>query len=474
MTVAFLALEGLLAAGFAAVVVYLVFQVKLRVASDRIAGTEAYLVAARQEANTWREKAWAEREARATAEASASRLSGLEAELAQLRIEFATLVALRSAFKEQAERVPGLEGQIQDLSATVSGLEAKLAEQERAHLENVAALTAVCGENEEDLNNITTDSLRVNQSISPVVGERDDSETARQQVRQLVKLALDAPSADNLEDYLGFTTRFSRLSIWNTWMAHIQRPGARIIASEYEWKRVNRYVLPDAVPIIILWPFSPIRFIYELADTGPPIDRQNIKDPFAVEGEFHDNNLSKLIANLKKEKTFKVEIELRRQGFSYAGSAAVQGILPLPFGGGPIGKFAHENAAASELRQKAFRITLNDRLEPKEQFATLAHEFGHIFCGHLGGCTAQGRDENDESGWPDRRDLGKNEKEIEAEAVAFIVAARARLITSSAKYLRGYVPNAKISAINIDLVVRAASRIERLAKIHYGTMRFRA
>ena len=46
-------------------------------------------------------------------------------------------------------------------------------------------------------------------------------------------------------------------------MAYIQRPGARIIASEFEWQTVGRYVQPDAVPIIILWPFSPIRFVYE-------------------------------------------------------------------------------------------------------------------------------------------------------------------------------------------------------------------
>jgi hypothetical protein len=56
-------------------------------------------------------------------------------------------------------------------------------------------------------------------------------------------------------------------------MAYIQRPGARVIATEYEWKSEKRFVKPDAAPIIILWPFSPIRFVYELEDTGPEIDR---------------------------------------------------------------------------------------------------------------------------------------------------------------------------------------------------------
>jgi hypothetical protein len=67
-----------------------------------------------------------------------------------------------------------------------------------------------------------------------------------------------------------------------------QRLGARVIASELEWQTVGRCVLPDAVPIIILWPFSPVRFVY----TGPPIDRESINDFFAAQGEFRIGTLS--------------------------------------------------------------------------------------------------------------------------------------------------------------------------------------
>jgi hypothetical protein len=62
----------------------------------------------------------------------------------------------------------------------------------------------------------------------------------------------------------------------------------------------------------------------------------------------------------------------------------------------------------------------NDRLAPSERFVTIAHELAHIFCGHLGECKSQGGNE-EESGWPDRRSLGKNERELEAEAVAYLV-----------------------------------------------------
>jgi hypothetical protein len=94
-------------------------------------------------------------------------------------------------------------------------------------------------------------------------------------------------------------------------MARIQRPGARVIATEREWKSIGRYVVPDAVSIMILWPFSPIRMIYEAGDTGPPLD--DLNDIFAVRGEFRPAFLSKLTLNLKKQKTFKITIEARRQ-----------------------------------------------------------------------------------------------------------------------------------------------------------------
>jgi hypothetical protein len=210
-----------------------------------------------------------------------------------------------------------------------------------------------------------------------------------------------------------------------------------------------------------------------LEDTVPAADRTSMTDPFAAHGELKADTMAKLSSSLKSQKAFRIEIEPRRQGYNRAGTASTRGKLsPSQLGSWSvsgedlIGNFAQQNGMGVQLRDvgsiPVYRITVNDRLVANQQFATIAHELGHIFCGHLGGClSASGRE--DESGWPDRISLGHHEKEIEAEAV----------VTASASYLKVHVQNADTSKIDLDLIVRAAARIERLTKIHYGTMVFR-
>ena len=75
-------------------------------------------------------------------------------------------------------------------------------------------------------------------------------------------------------------------------------------------KTVSRSVVPDAIPIMILRPFSPIRYVYELENTEPRIDREAIKDPFAAKGNFDPRALPTLIASLQKQKRFQIMIRI--------------------------------------------------------------------------------------------------------------------------------------------------------------------
>jgi hypothetical protein len=63
-------------------------------------------------------------------------------------------------------------------------------------------------------------------------------------------------------------------------------------------------------------------------------------------------------------------------------------------------------------------------------------------------------------------------QEIEAEAVAYLVASRAAIIPASAQYLKDYAARSNTERVDLDLIVRSAARIERIAKIRYGSVIF--
>jgi hypothetical protein len=103
------------------------------------------------------------------------------------------------------------------------------------------------------------------------------------------------------------------------------------------------------------------------------------------------------------------------------------------------------------------RIALRAELDEGAAYAVLCHELAHIYLGHLGA--------DKEGGWPHRLNLPHNVAEIEAESVAYIVGRRAGLRTHSAEYLSSYVEDSDdLDAISIDLVSRAAGRIEDMGR----------
>ena len=103
------------------------------------------------------------------------------------------------------------------------------------------------------------------------------------------------------------------------------------------------------------------------------------------------------------------------------------------------------------------RIGLRQELEPAAAYAVLCHELAHIYLGHLGA--------DKDGGWPYRLTLPYAVTEIEAEAVSHIVCRRTGLRTRSAEYLSSFVEeDADLESISLDLVSRAAARIEEMGR----------
>jgi DNA recombination protein RmuC len=111
-----------------------------RLLRDRLGQAEEELKAVRHEANRWRTEAENEGRARAAAEAAASRIERLEADCETLR------------------------GQLMQANTTIAGYEAKFAQQGQAHQEKLAAVTAIRDDIDRNLRDITSETLRSNQS----------------------------------------------------------------------------------------------------------------------------------------------------------------------------------------------------------------------------------------------------------------------------------------------------------------------
>ena len=87
---------------------------------------------------------------------------------------------------------------------------------------------------------------------------------------ELDQLFLEVGTYRDATDYmelLKFVRRFRKMKPYNAMLLHVQKPGSTFVASASDWwKQFQRKPKPDARPLVILRPFGPVAFVYELSD----------------------------------------------------------------------------------------------------------------------------------------------------------------------------------------------------------------
>lgn len=258
-------------------------------------------------------------------------------------------------------------------------------------------------------------------------------------VDRLFKDALASQGPTAFTEFIDFARRLSNLSVYNAMLVRLQRPGAAAVATEKQWNKVGRTVRPGAIPIVVLRPFGPVSFLYEVGDTeGKPLPGWQA-NPFVAHGDLDEIEWGRVL-KLHREKN-SVRIEERNFGALLAGNArnlqAVPTLIP-------------------ELNVPEWLVQLNANHSLPTRFATLAHELGHIFCGHCGPHNA--------GAWPDRSKLPHPVRETEAEAVAYLVCARRELNVASREYLSELIADVDLRQVSLYAIFEAANRIE--GKLH--------
>ena len=251
----------------------------------------------------------------------------------------------------------------------------------------------------------------------------------------------DYRQGKDFKELLLFIKRFPKIAPYNAFLLHVQKPGSEYVASVSEWKELfNRTIKPGARPLVILWPFAPVRFVFELDDTdGDDPFPEYLLKPFKTEGKISSRVFQRLLRNLP------------RDGVSYH---------EADYGTGRAGhiKISEGNKSQYTRGKEAkvlYNLVVNKNHTIEEKFATIAHELGHLYCGHLGSPY--------EKWWPARMIKDVKVKEFEAETVAWIVCDRPGIKPPSAEYLNGYLDkDGQIPQISLESVLTASGLIKSM------------
>ena len=260
-------------------------------------------------------------------------------------------------------------------------------------------------------------------------------------------------SSKEYKELLDFIKKFPKIAPYNAMLLNIQKPGSRFVAEADEWiKKYRRYPKPGARPLIMLKPFGPVKFVYELNDTiGQPFP-EKLERPFDTQGEISQERYRSFLNSLKY-----MGIGFSRQNYGSAYAGHVQLLENTRI-------ITEEKKSGKAISYyQPFAIVINDKQDIATSFATICHELGHVLCGHL----SYPKMIND-TYLPDRTGLREYEKEFEAESVCWLVCERIGIKNPSAEYLSGYLnANDEVPHISIETVLKATGIIENML---YGRM----
>jgi hypothetical protein len=258
--------------------------------------------------------------------------------------------------------------------------------------------------------------------------------TAAPERALLDQLLTDSRLYHSTSDYralLDFAARLRNFAPFNAMLLHVQKPGLTYAASALDWHlRFGRKPKPKARPLLIMWPFGPVALVYDVLDTeGQPL-------PQDVAAFFSGGHISaEFLAGVPGSLAVsRIECDSFDGGDGSAGSISVSWRAP----GGGGGRY---------------HLLINANHSPAVQFTTHAHQLGPLFLGHL----APDRKLN----IPERPSLSHQQRELEAESVAYLVCRRNGVDPKSQTYLAGFVSaNTTVDDLDVYQIMRAAGAVE--------------
>lgn len=261
-----------------------------------------------------------------------------------------------------------------------------------------------------------------------------ETEVARSMLDQLLEDSRLYRKGADYKNLLEFAVRLRNFAPFNALLLQIQKPGLNHAASARDWRETfGRTINDGARPLLILWPFGPVAFVYDLMDTSGEDLPPGIF-AFAATGTIDQMALAKFDRRLSRKNITWTQLDA---GDLNAGSIKLVKRPVIPG------------------ESSSYKMAVNKNHDPNVQFSTLTHELAHLFLGHLG------RD-----GYlriPERPALSHEQRELEAESTAFIVCARNGVECKSQSYLSTYVKqDTTTKQLDLYQIMRAAGQVETI------------
>jgi len=297
--------------------------------------------------------------------------------------------------------------------------------------------------------------------------EVSQADLAKTSIDDLVRGAQRYRSSSEYLQMLEFIGRFKRYAPFNAMVVHIQKPGARYVLPSSEWMSKYRRVLkPGAQALLIFQPRGPYMLVYDVGDTealpgARPLPKA-LTAPASVSSRADEKKLlqvwSGTWANLAP---LGIRLTLVDHGASSCGCAY------RSRSHGFVERSGGKPGDPPETYPTLFEIEVNRNLPLLDRYATLAHELGHLFCGHLGA--------GPENTWPDRRlwphsveerVAAHARDEVEAESIAYMVLKRLDPDVRMGGYIAGHLgPDQQVpESVALNLTFKAAGLIIEMGK----------
>ncbi len=250
---------------------------------------------------------------------------------------------------------------------------------------------------------------------------------------------------------LELVAHFSDYSPNNALMIALQRPSARFVLTPRRWQALHRFVKRGAAPIVALRPFSPVVYLYDVADTKVMSGRDDGFDSAQAEisqyeplAEVPPETLRALVGNLPlwgiAHGTFpsgpSMSVELRV-------ADDTDEALTLPLG--------EENVSC----RPAYVLCTREGAPDTVVFSAIVQALARIFCRHL----RCGYDR----GWESSRRVKADVEQFEVQVVAWLVCRRLQVASPSYSFLADYKSErSEIPSISMEAVFDAVTEIERM------------